>query len=121
MRFSETEIYAIDLEGTRAVARVWRTPHIDSTTGARLAAQLGADITRLVGERTIDTFVFDITDAPSVAGPKTSEMLGKLFATCERARVTVEVLVTDDPMKHLQFKRLIAENAPKHGRIRVKS
>lgn len=118
MRFSETENYSIDIDGTRAVAKVWRRPDLDSATGARLAGELGVDISRIVGR--IRTLVLDVSAAPPVAGPKTTEALGGLLATCEKAGVDIDVLVTDDAVQSLQIKRLISQYAPKHGRLTTK-
>lgn len=119
MRFAETEIYSIELEGTSALAKVWRRSDIDSTRGAELAARMVDELSRLAGDGKIRSLVFDVSTAPSVAGPKTTEKLGALLATCERAGVAVEILVTNDAMQNLQFKRLVSEHAPKHARIRV--
>lgn len=117
MRFAETENYSIEIEDDVAMAKVWRRPDLDSATGARLAGELAADIGRIMGR--IRRLVFDVTAAPPVAGPKTTETLAGLLSTCERAGVDIEVIVTNDAMQNLQFKRLIAEHAPKHGRLRV--
>lgn len=119
MRFAETEIYSIEVEGTTALAKVWRRPDIDSTRGAELAAKMVDELVGLANEGKIRALVFDVSTAPPVAGPKTTEKLGALLAACERAGVAVEVVVTNDAMQNLQFKRLVAAHAPKRGTIRV--
>ena len=119
MRASEGENYFIDVDGGRAVAKVWRMPQLDSATGARLAGEIVDVLGKLVRERRITSLVFDVTDAPPVAGPKTTEMLSQLLTTCERGGVALEILVSNDAMQNLQFKRLVSENAPTHARVRV--
>lgn len=119
MRVSEAENHWIDVDGPRAVAKVWRTPHLDSAAGARLAGELARGIERVLPQ--VKTLVFDVTEGPTVAGPKTTEALGALFASCERAGVALEVQTTNDAMQTLQFKRLVAEHAPKLGRVTVKT
>ena len=121
MRFAETENYSIEIDGDVALTRVWKRPDLDSATGARLAGEMAADIGRLVADGRIKKLVFDVTAAPPVAGPKTTETLAKLLTTCERANVDIEVVVTNDAVQTLQFKRLIAEHAPKRGKLRVGS
>ena len=57
-------------------------------------------------------------DAPSVAGPRSEAAFAGLFGAWSRARRLIAVVVApDDALQHLQMRRLLAENAPRHGAI----
>lgn len=109
------ENYEIVVHGKRASARVWKRPDLDSASGASNAATMVAALTDLASK--VDSLVFDLRDAPVIAGPKTVDTLSALFRTYETAGAKIAVLVTTEPIQTLQFRRLLASYAPTKGRL----
>lgn len=107
--------YAIEIRGDRATARVWKRPDIDSAAGARSAAAMVTALKELAIKRC--SLVFDLREAPVVAGPRTVETLGDLLATFEASRARIAVIVTNEPMQALQYRRLLSTYAPTQGRL----
>lgn len=113
------EMFAILVEGTiqrRAEIRIWRRPDLDSAAGARNAARIAEEAAKLPA-RGVRTVVLDVREAPPVAGPKTLESLGAMIADWAAAHIRVAVVVSEEAIMALQFKRLLAENAPLGGRV----
>lgn len=109
------ENYLIEVNGKRASARVWKRPDLDSAAGALNAATMVATLTELASK--VESLVFDLRDAPVIAGPKTVDALSALFRTYETAGAKIAVLVTTEPIQTLQFRRLLSSYAPTKGRL----
>ena len=62
-------------------------------------------------------FVFDVTQGPSVFGPKTRAALEELFRGAEANGKRVAVRVGAAAIQQLQFKSLCRECAPTLGRV----
>lgn len=103
--------YEVTLDGRVALARVWRRPDLDSTAGARSAAEM-IELVRSLTNGRVRGVVLDIREAPPIAGPKTSSLLGALLRTFEGSRVKLAIVIADDPMQRLQFGRLVTSYAP---------
>ena len=113
--FASGENYSIELEATHAKAKVWRRPDLDSSAGAADAQGMVKQLKLLAA--TLTTLVLDLREAPSVAGPKTVETMEELFATCEKLRVKVAIVLSEDPLQLLQFRRLAETHAPQFGMV----
>lgn len=109
------ENYLIELHGKRASARVWKRPDLDSAAGARDAAIMVTTLTDLASK--VASLVFDLRDAPVIAGPKTVDALSGLFRTYENAGAKIAVIVSTEPIQTLQFRRLLSSYAPTKGRL----
>lgn len=110
------EMFAITIDGPRAEIRIWRRPDLDSATGAKNAARIAEEAARLAG-RGVRAVLLDVRDAPAVAGPKTVASLAAMMATWSVARIRIAILVSDDAIKMLQFRRVVTENAPRDARV----
>jgi hypothetical protein len=110
------DMFTIALDGPRAEIRIWRRADLDYAAGARNAERLEEEGAKLPS-RGVRAILLDVVDAPAVAGPKTVASLGKMMAAWASARVKIAVLVDADPIKVLQFKRVLTENAPRDGRV----
>jgi hypothetical protein len=108
------EMFSVTVDGPRAEIRIWRRPDLDFATGARNAVEIAAEGAKLPG-RGVREIVLDLRDAPGIAGPKTTEALGGMLAKWGAARLRIAILITDDPLKTLQFKRLVTDHAPKNA------
>ncbi|MBX3213128.1 MAG: hypothetical protein KF850_13925 [Labilithrix sp.] len=111
------ENYEIDPGGRWAVARVWRRPDLPSADGARDASEMVRHLVALTSK--ISGLLFDLREAPAVAGPRTVDAMTQLLEAYERASVRIAVVVADDPLKALQFRRLVTTFAPTWGRLDV--
>ncbi|MBS2017720.1 MAG: hypothetical protein JST00_32885 [Deltaproteobacteria bacterium] len=107
--------YEIEVHGRRATARVWKRPDLDSAEGARNAAAMVAKLTELAAS--VDSLVFDLREAPLIAGPRTVDALGELFSAYEEARARIAVVTTSEPLQTLQFRRLLSTYAPTMGQL----
>ena len=110
------EMFSITVDGQRAEIRMWRRPDLDSATGAANAIEMAAEGARLPA-RGVREITFDVRDAPAVAGPKSTAAMAELMAGWGTARIRVAVLISDDPVKTLQFRRLVTEHAPTNARV----
>ena len=54
--------------------------------------------------------VFDLTEAPGIAGPKTQAAIGNILSPFEKMLVPIAVVV-GSPMQALQLGRLVSEHA----------
>jgi len=113
--FSEGENFRIVLRNGVAIWTVWRRPDLDMAAGAALAERQVGEATRLL-VRGVRGMVFDLTEAPDIAGPKTQEAIGNILAPFEKMRVPVTVVVVS-PMQVLQLNRLVSEHAPTMGAV----
>lgn len=110
------EMFSITVDGSRAEIRIWRRPDLDSDAGAKNAARLHEEAMKL-GARGVRAVLLDVKDAPAVAGPKTVASLSAMMAAWASARIRIAILVDADPIKTLQFKRVMTENAPREARV----
>jgi hypothetical protein len=108
------EMFSITVDGARAVIRIWRRTDLDHATGAANAVEMAAEGAKLPG-RGVREIVLDLREAPGIAGPKTSAAIAAMLARWGTARIRIAVLITDDPLKTLQFRRLVTDNAPKNA------
>ena len=113
--FSEGENFRIVVRNGVAIWTVWRRPDLDMAAGAALAERQVGEATRLL-VRGVRGMVFDLTEAPDIAGPKTQEAIGNILAPFEKMRVPVAVVVVS-PMQVLQLNRLVSEHAPTMGAV----
>jgi hypothetical protein len=99
----------------RAVCRVWRRPDLPSADGARSAEEMGA-LMRNAASRTESVgMLFDLRDAPFIAGPRTEAALTAMLASWDQARKRCVIVLSDNPMQQLQMKRLVEKHAPRYG------
>lgn len=112
---AEGPSYSIALEGDRGSIRVWKRPDLSTDEGARLAVEMAKAIGGLLPK--VRALLFDLRDAPVVSGPQTVEALGDLVHACERARIRVAAIVTDDAVQRLQVNRVVKERAPEMARV----
>ena len=110
------DMFSITVDGPRCEIRIWRRPELDSETGARNAARISEEAAKLAA-RGVRAVLLDVRDAPAVAGPKTVESLSTMMAGWAAANIRVAILVSDDPIKKLQFNRVVTENAPRGARV----
>lgn len=113
---SSTDNSSISTEGVRAHVKVWRRPDLDSATGSRLASELAAQLKALPGLG-VREVLFDVREAPPVAGPKTTAVLGEIFAGFDAAHMRLSVIVGANSVQALQFRRLVAERIGERGRV----
>jgi hypothetical protein len=111
---ASAENYSITVDGARAVLRVWRNPELDSKTGAQHAEEIVGQLLALTKER-VTSILYDATEAPPVAGPRTQAALEGLFRSCERKQVPFAIVYGDDAVRALQLRRLVTTCAPRHG------
>ena len=109
------ENYEIEVHGRRATARVWKRPDLDSAEGARNAAVMVTKLTELASS--VDSLVFDLREAPVIAGPRTVDALGVLFSSYEQAGARIAVIASNEPLQTLQFRRLLSTYAPTTGQL----
>jgi hypothetical protein len=111
--------YRILLAEGLVMCDVWKRPDVDAQQGGAWAQEMGHHLVLLAtGPRDrAYALIFDMTDAPPVAGPKTSELLGKVFNSWEIVGRKVAVVVGDPPMQALQMRRILKEEAPTKGRV----
>jgi hypothetical protein len=119
-RFAAGENYSIDLDGPRAMCRVWSRPDLDSATGAALAVEKISLFQRLAqstGQGSARELLFDLTQAPAVTGPKTQDALGQMMSAWEQAGKRIAVVSGPLSMQQLQLRRLVTTYAPQHGAL----
>ena len=110
-------MFSIKVDGPRAEIRIWRRPDLDTETGAKNAAAIAEEGMKLPA-RGVRFVLLDMTDAPAVAGPKSIASLGSMMSTWATAKMKIVIVVTsDDPIKMLQFRRVVTERAPADARI----
>ena len=99
----------------RAICRVWRRPDLPSADGARCAEEMTA-LMRAAAQRSESLgMMFDLRDAPFIAGPRTEAALTLMLAGWDQARKRSVIVLSDNPMQQLQMKRLVEKNAPRFG------
>lgn len=107
--------FEILVEGDVATCRVWKRPDVDSATGAQFAEAKIQHFAALARAGT--PMVFDLSDAPPVAGPKSTAAIGRMLAAYQAAGVTIVLVAGDNATQRLQLRRLVEEHAPTQGQI----
>ena len=115
-RFAEGQNYSIDLEGSIAVCKVWVRRDLTFATGAALATQKVALFQSLARGKTA-AMVLDLSEAPTVTGPKTQGAMGEMLASFQHASKPVAVVASAHSIQQLQLRRLIAAFAPTQGAL----
>ena len=110
------EMFSITIDGPRAEIRIWRRPDLDSATGALNAERISTEAGKLAA-RGVRAVLLDVREAPAVAGPKTVVSLSTMMKDWAKAHLRVAILVNDDPIKVLQYTRVMTENAPRGSRV----
>jgi hypothetical protein len=115
-RFAEGLNYSIDIDGSKAICRVWSRPDLDSSTGAELATQKIALFRRLASGEVLG-LLFDLSLAPVVTGPKTQQALSEMMLAWQEAAKPVAVVAGGNSIQQLQLRRLISTFAPDQGAL----
>jgi hypothetical protein len=110
------DMFSLTIGGSRAEIRVWRRPDLDSQAGAHNAARM-AEEARKLPARGVRAVLLDVKEAPPVAGPKTLAALGEMIGHWGSSRMAIVIVVSHDPIMVLQYKRVVAENAPRSARV----
>jgi len=110
------EMFSITVDGPRAEIRIWRRTDIDSDTGAKNAARIAEEALKMPGKG-VRRVLLDVREAPPVAGPKSIASIGSMMAVWAKAGTRIAILVSEDPIKLLQFRRVVTENAPRDARV----
>ena len=115
-RFAEGKNYEIDVTGALAICRVWSRPDLDSTEGARLAAEKIGLFQRLAAS-SVQGMLLDLSRAPPVTGAKTQESLGAMLKAWHDAAKYVAVVAASHSMQQLQLRRIVTTFAPSYGKL----
>ena len=108
--------YRIELVDGLARWSVWARPDVDSTAGARFAEEQVAHATTLALGATRG-LVFDLSQAPSVMGPRTQAAIAATLVPWERVRKPVGIVISDNALQRLQWDRIVREHLTKMGRV----
>jgi hypothetical protein len=108
--------FEIQVFGNLVQCRVFRRPDLSREEGARSAEVLAAGVVEALSSPTARGVVFDLRQAPP-PGPLTQRSLERLMESCERIRKRVAVVVAEDPLMQRQLRRILAEKAPRFGRM----
>ena len=111
--------FAITREGPIAHCRIWSRPDLSTAEGAACAGAVEQHLERLASDPAVRALIFDVADAPAAAGPKTLASLARLFAAFEDVGKPVAVIVGHSAMRHIQFHRLVSENAGTLGSVQA--
>jgi hypothetical protein len=115
-RFAEGLNYSIDIDGSKAICRVWSRPDLDSNIGAQLATDKIA-LFRQLASGDILGLLFDLSQAPAVTGPKTQQALSEMMQAWQEAKKPVAVVAGGNSIQQLQLRRLISTFAPDQGAL----
>jgi hypothetical protein len=115
-RFAEGLNYSIDIDGSKAICRVWSRPDLDSTVGAELATQKISLFRQLASGDPLG-LLFDLSLAPVVTGPKTQQALSQMMLAWQEAAKPVAVVAGGNSIQQLQLRRLISTFAPDQGAL----
>lgn len=108
--------YRIELVDGLARWSVWARPDVDSTAGARFAEeQVAHSATLAIGS--CRGLLFDLSQAPTVMGPRTQAAIAATLVPWERIRKPVGVVISDNALQKLQWERIVREHLPKQGRV----
>jgi hypothetical protein len=109
--------YTIDLTDGVVLVRVWRTPNVDSATGAGFAEETLGHLARLSSDPDVRALLLDLADAPRVTGPKTQGALEGMVACFEAERKAIVVVPGDSNLQVMQLIRIIRAAAPGYGQL----
>ncbi|HEU4411212.1 MAG TPA: hypothetical protein VFS43_38520 [Polyangiaceae bacterium] len=117
--YAEGPSYEITLEGGLVTCRIWSRPDLDWAAGASAAEALSEALVALAAGPRAQArgLLVDERQAPSVVGPRTQAALGALLSTWERRGRHIAFVLPPDPVVTLQKRRLMAQWAPKQGRV----
>ena len=108
--------YRIELVDGLVRWLIWARPDVDSTTGARFAEEQVAHSSALaIGASR--GLLFDLSQAPTVMGPRTQMAITATLVPWERVRKRVGVVISDNAMQRLQWERIVREHVVKSGRV----
>ncbi|MBK6512712.1 MAG: hypothetical protein IPM79_14865 [Polyangiaceae bacterium] len=107
--------FVIEVDEGLATCRVWQRPDLTSTEGAACAEQISRHAEALASDPNARGFVFDLRQAPPIAGPRTTAAVGQMAKAYEVAGKGFAVITADTPMMLLQFRRVVREAAPLRG------
>lgn len=99
----------------RAVCRVWRRPDLSSADGARCAEEMTGLMRAASSRSETMGMLFDLRDAPFIAGPRTEAAVTLMLASWDQLRKRSVIILSDNPMQQLQMKRLVEKHAPRFG------
>jgi len=94
---------------------VWRRPDLSSAEGARCAEEMGLLLRSAASRGDVLGMMFDLREAPFIAGPRTEEALAQMLGAWAQAKKRAAIVISDAPMQQLQMKRLIERHNPKFG------
>lgn len=101
--------YTIEITSEQvAVVRVRRRPDLDSGAGADDAAEMCERMLEL-DERRALAGVLDLTEAPSVTGPRTAATLVHLVRRWTQSHRRLAIVVGASAMQRMQMVRLVDE------------
>jgi hypothetical protein len=117
--YAQGENYAIDLENGFARCRVWRMPHLSSLAGAQLAQDKIAHFTALALSGLAAGMLLDLSEAPTVVGPKTEAALSAMLGAWESQSLPIALVAGSSAMQRMQTSRVVAHAAPRWGAVFV--
>jgi hypothetical protein len=108
--YATGENYQFDLEEDGiARLRVWKRPDLAMIAGAHAAVEIQQYCKTLFDEG--HHLVFDMRDAPKVAGPRTQAAITEIILSARRSRRRFAVVVGDASIQRLQMNRLATEHS----------
>lgn len=108
--------YRIELVDGLVRWHVWARPDVDSTTGARFAEEQMAHSATLAVS-SVRGLMFDLSQAPSVMGPRTQDAIAATLVPWERIRKPVAIVISGNALQRLQWDRIVREHLGKMGRV----
>jgi hypothetical protein len=117
--YARGDNYSIELENGIARCRVWKMPELSSLAGAELAQEKIRHVTALSRSGVAKGMLFDLTEAPSIVGPKTETALKAMLDAWEARSLPVAVVAGPSALQRMQAGRLVASAAPHWGAVFV--
>jgi hypothetical protein len=109
--------YSITLSGAVATCRVWLRPDLSMAEGAECATAIAGHLEKLAVDPDVVGVVFDVSEGPAIAGPKTEAALGAMLSRFERAGRRIAIVTSDNAMQRMQQTRITGAHAPQFGRV----
>jgi hypothetical protein len=107
---AQGENYEISSDAHQVVqCRVWRRKDLDSDAGARCAEEMLAHLERLAESPGTRGFVYDLREAPGVAGPRTQAAIGRTLTVWAQAGRRTAIVVGEVSLRRLQMQRIVSE------------
>jgi hypothetical protein len=108
---AEGDNYEISSDAHEVVhCRVWRRKDLDSDAGARCAEEMLEHLERLAKSPSTRGFVYDLRDAPGVAGPRTQAAIGRTLTAWSEAGRRTAIVVGEVSLRRLQMQRIVSEH-----------